>query len=172
MRYFLVGFMGVGKTTIGRLVAQALSVPFLDVDQIIEEIEGRTISDIFAKHGESHFRLIEHEALLRAIDQHNDFIMATGGGLPCFFDHMAWMNAQGTTIYLRADVDSLSKRLASKIDHRPVLADHADQLEAYIEKLLAVRGPIYEQAERTIDLDLEGSKQENARHVMQVLEVI
>lgn len=113
---------GCGKSTFGRKVAMAMDLKFIDLDKEIIQEEHIPILEIFESKGEGHFRNIE-SALLKEITQNNeDFILATGGGAPCFFDNMEFMNSQGTTIYIDTPVEVLIERLsASGINKRPLI---------------------------------------------------
>ncbi|MBN8684564.1 MAG: shikimate kinase [Chitinophagales bacterium] len=143
---FLVGFMGAGKTYRGQRLAAALDRSFLDMDEEIVRQSGKTIPEIFAESGEAGFREIERrvlhsEAVLRA------GVVATGGGLPCFFDNMDWMKAQGQVIWLNVPPAILAERLRPEKAKRPLLAEVPDEaLESFIEKLLEQRRPYYERA--------------------------
>ncbi|HEX2683637.1 MAG TPA: shikimate kinase, partial [Ferruginibacter sp.] len=98
-KIFLVGFMGSGKTYWGRIWAQAYQLAFYDLDEVIEQDQGKTVAEIFKTYGEDRFRQIE-AGTLRSFSEKNNCIVACGGGTPCFHDNMQWMNEQGTTVYL------------------------------------------------------------------------
>ncbi len=147
MRIFLIGFMGSGKTFIGRRLAQVLRVPFIDLDAYIEQRTGQRIAQLFVQIGEAGFRQIERDAL-----QHlpkGDAVVATGGGTPCFFDNMAQMNAQGLTIFLEVPVDVLVKRLLNERAHRPLLQQLPDEqaLASFVAEKLTERGKWYARAQ-------------------------
>jgi len=119
--------MGSGKSFIGYSLAQKLHLPFIDLDKEIEKSTGCTISDFFRIHGEAEFRK-EEKRLLREQGSHQaGFIMATGGGTPCFHDNMQWMNETGTTLYLRVSLKTLVKRLSADKQNRPLLASLPDE---------------------------------------------
>lgn len=144
---FLIGYMGSGKTTLGRKLARRLQWSFMDLDHQIVAAIGRSIPEYFAEHGEEAFRVVERDTL-RAIDLTAPVVIATGGGTPCFHENMDWMNRQGVTIYLRMNSRALWRRLSrSDISSRPVLAGLAGQaLLDFIEEKLAGRIPFYEKA--------------------------
>jgi len=170
MRIFLVGFMGVGKSTLGQLLAERLHVPFVDLDEWIEDKMEMPISEIFSSYGEPFFRKLEHDNLKEVIELHDRFVMGTGGGLPCFGNNMATMNQNGLTVYLKASAQEISLRLARSAGKRPVLdAMDLDQRERHIEKLLTQRGPLYEQAHFLIDLELDREKEENVDLIEELL---
>ena len=109
-RIFLVGYMGAGKTTLGRALAKATGMQFIDLDCYIEERFRKTIAQIFAEKGEEHFRDLERR-MLHEVGEFEDVIISTGGGTPCFFDNIEYMNSQGTTVYLDVPVERLHIRL-------------------------------------------------------------
>jgi len=110
-RIFIIGYMGSGKTTVGKLLARSLSLEFIDLDAYIENKYRKTISALFAGKGEEEFRKIESQAL-HEVAQFEDVVISTGGGAPCYLDNMALMNQAGTTVYIKADPEELAARLA------------------------------------------------------------
>ena len=92
MRIALVGYMGSGKSTVGKLLSERMSIPFIDLDKVIETREGKTIAALFGEKGETYFRQLESNALIEILSQNTPFILATGGGTPCFLDHMHLLN--------------------------------------------------------------------------------
>lgn len=144
---FLIGFMGSGKTHWGKAVAAELGCPFVDLDAFIETNEGRTIAEIFAVSGETGFRVLEREYLLR-LAALPPAVVATGGGTPCFFDNMGWMKQHGRTIYLKTPPEVLFERLKGGRQRRPLLKDMDDDaLRAFIRERLAVREGFYNLAD-------------------------
>ena len=150
MRIFLIGYMGSGKTTLGRKLAYILQHQFIDLDQHIEEQEGRTISQIFEEDGEDYFRKLERVYLHRIINQ-DDVVISTGGGTPCFFDNMDQMNKYGKTIYINMHPKALLPRLLSSQSTRPLLAgkDEKGMLD-YVFKTLRSREKYYNKAEKVV----------------------
>ncbi|MDE6106798.1 MAG: shikimate kinase [Bacteroidales bacterium] len=148
MPVFLVGFMGCGKTEIGQCLSQMTGLPFFDTDGLIVRRSGLSISDIFEQQGEAAFRRMESE-LLRQYPFPPESIVATGGGLPCHDDNMAYLNAHGTTVYLDAP-EALLLRYLNRADARagrPLLARQEDEaLQRKIKRLLDERRPFYGQA--------------------------
>ncbi len=143
---FLVGFMGCGKTTLGRKLAKYLDYAFIDLDHQLEAKVGVTIAEYFAKFGEGSFRKLESEVLKTTVYPANA-IVSTGGGLPCFFDNMDWMNRRGKTIYIQLSPKTLADRLEHEKHKRPVLNGRTeDELIAFIEQKLQERDPVYTQA--------------------------
>ena len=121
---YLIGFMGAGKTTISNLLANKLQVPFYDTDQEIEKNEKRSISDIFKKDGELHFRMLETE-LLRGISENS--IIACGGGLPIYNNNMQFINSKGISIYLKSSTNYLFNRLKKEKKSRPLINNKTDE---------------------------------------------
>ncbi len=147
MLIFLIGFMGSGKTTLGRPLARRLGYDFIDLDQLIEKREGMTIAEIFAARGEDHFRTLERTYLGSVIASGGDAVVSTGGGTPCFHDNMALMNANGVTVYLKLSPATLAGRLASAKVCRPLLADKSpEELLQYVADMLDVREEYYGRA--------------------------
>jgi shikimate kinase len=143
----LVGLMGAGKTTVGRRLAQALGLPFVDADEAISTAAGRSIEDIFAERGECEFRRGERQVIARLLAG-PAHVLATGGGAFIDPNTRALMKAQAITIWLRAPLDVLMKRV-SRRDHRPLLKE--DDPQAVMQRLMDERYPIYAEADLTID---------------------
>ncbi len=170
VRFFLLGFMGVGKSTLGQRAAEQLVIPFVDLDEWIEDEDGRTITQIFQDDGESYFREQETECLKKVIHSYERFIMATGGGLPCHGKNLEIMKDSGITIYLRAAAHDLSTRLLQSSTKRPLLSNKSPlEQEAFVKRLLAERDPIYSRADQTLEIDLTRSKSENSRLLIDLL---
>lgn len=151
MRIFLIGYMGSGKTTIGRRVAKRLELNFVDMDAHIEGRHHKTVAEIFSELGEDKFRELERNCLLEVAEYEN-VLIATGGGTPCFFDNMDVMNEKGETIYICLTPKELSDRLkATNIRKRPILASYkGNDLEAFISANLAEREPFYIRAKHVV----------------------
>lgn len=151
-KIFLVGMMGVGKTTLGKQLAKQLNYQFLDLDKSIELMTGKSISHIFETEGNEAFRIIEQQALMNTA--HLDkVVIATGGGTPCYFENMQWMNTQGTTIYLKATSAFIVSRIKPNQHLRPLLKQVLpDNLIAFISDLLLEREVFYHQASLVFEL--------------------
>ncbi|MCS7073155.1 MAG: shikimate kinase [Bacteroidia bacterium] len=148
---FLIGFMGAGKSSLGKKLALLTGVPFLDLDQEVIETTGKTIAQWFSI-GEMAFREAEKETLLQVIEQQQkkSCIIATGGGTPCFFDNLLKMNQVGITVYLKLSAEELQKRLAYSTN-RPLLPQ-TNQF-AWIQKKLEEREPFYSQARLIVNAE-------------------
>ena len=143
-KIILIGYMASGKTTLGKLLANKLNIPFIDVDSKIEELEETTISEIFLNKGERTFRLMETD-FLKNYNFPESFVLSTGGGMPCFNDNMKLLNALGTTFYLKRPVKELVNRLVSAKEKRPLVEGKSiEELEAFITDTLIIRSPFYE----------------------------
>lgn len=146
MRIYLVGYMGCGKSTLGRSLAATLNFSFIDLDTFLEEKYFRTIPKIFAEEGEAGFRLKEQK-VLHEVAAFDNIVVATGGGAPCFFDNMEVMNNSGHCIFLDVDTPSLVKRLMHAKTERPIIkGKSAEELYHFIEEMMKKRRPFYEKA--------------------------
>ncbi len=148
-RLFLLGFMAAGKTTLGKALARDLGLQFIDLDHYIENRYHCTVSQLFAERGEEAFRQIERN-LLHEVAEFEDIVISTGGGTPCFFDNMEYMNSMGTTVFLDASVDVIHTRLTIARVQRPLVKGKtAEELRQYITDMLTHRLPYYSQAAHT-----------------------
>jgi shikimate kinase len=152
MKIYFIGFMGTGKTFWGRQLSHKLQIPFFDLDEQIINQEGKSINDIFSEKGEEYFRLTEKEALHIITESHDSFVMATGGGTPCYFNNIDYMKKSGTVVWINTPIDILFERLLKDKATRPLLKDLEDnRLRAYIIRKFADRKIYYEQADIIID---------------------
>jgi shikimate kinase len=143
---FLIGYMGAGKSTVGKRLAHRLGASFVDTDRFIENRYRKKIADLFADWGEAYFRGIEC-AVLEEVASFENAVIATGGGTPCFFDNMERMNRTGITVYLKVSVAELLRRLSSGRQQRPLVAGKsAAELEAFVCESLARREEWYNRA--------------------------
>ncbi len=146
VKIFLIGMMGCGKSYWKKELAKHFKTGGYDLDFIIETNEEQTIAEIFQEDGEAHFRKTEAK-LLRWFGEKKSFILATGGGTPCYHENMEWMNQQGITIWIDETVDVLLERLLPEKDHRPLLANlNAEELKIFLVNKLAERKPFYSKA--------------------------
>lgn len=152
MRIFLIGFMGSGKTTIGKALANKLHFSFTDLDSIIEKKKSKSLIEIFAEDGENAFRKEEHKALKKVIKNDN-IVVSCGGGTPCFYNNMELINKTGISIYIKFPIGKLKSRLLPDIGKRPLLIniDTPEDLESFIRKKLKEREEYYCKAKLIID---------------------
>jgi shikimate kinase len=143
--------MGCGKTTWSKKLATRLGYEFIDLDTVLEEQVGKSIPEYFNEHGEDDFRRAESE-VLKQYPYPEKAVISTGGGLPCFFDHMDWMNSHGKTLYIKLSPKTLADRLENARVVRPVLqGKKGDELVAFIEGKLAEREGFYNKATHVLD---------------------
>ena len=150
MRIFLIGFMGCGKSTIGKKLAKTLSCKFIDLDKYIEGKTGKSIQQIFKEKGEKYFRVLETESLME-ICKSDNLVIATGGGTPCFFDNMQRILDKGICIYLKMEANNLTKRLSKEKSKRPLIENLTEKyLVNFIRKKLVEREVFYNKANHII----------------------
>jgi shikimate kinase len=148
MKIYLIGFMGSGKTHWGRQLSAKLNLPFYDLDSVIVEKEGHSVSDIFAEKGEEYFRFRENEVLEAISGERGSFILSCGGGTPCFFNNIEFMKKNGKVVWLNTSVDMLIQRLRKERSSRPLIAEVADgDLRRHIIRKLSERRMYYQQAD-------------------------
>lgn len=151
-RIILIGYMGSGKTTIGRALSKETGMMFYDLDWYIESRMRKSVAQIFAEKGEEGFRKIEYN-MLHEVAEFEDVIISCGGGTPCFFDNMDYLNAQGDVVYLKATPEVLYNHLLIGKTERPLLKDKTpEELIAYITNHLQQREPYYQKAAYTLDV--------------------
>jgi shikimate kinase len=146
MLFFLNGFMASGKSHWGRIWAAEYKLGFIDLDEVIEMEEGKPVVDIFESKGEDYFRSVEAEKL-RELGELKNIIISCGGGTPCFFDNMQWMNEHGITVYISATADEILRRLLKGQEQRPLIKElNQAELIFFIQQKLKQREPFYSQA--------------------------
>jgi shikimate kinase len=151
MKLFFIGFMGCGKTTWSRKLAAHLGYDFVDLDHVLEEQAGMTIAEYFTTHSQEAFRELESK-ILKETSYAENAVISTGGGLPCFFDNMEWMNANGQTLYIKLSPKTLADRLDKGKTTRPLLHGlHGEELVTFIAEKLAEREGFYEQATHIVN---------------------
>ncbi|HNX44271.1 MAG TPA: shikimate kinase [Bacteroidales bacterium] len=158
MRVFLIGYMGCGKTTLGKSLSELLNIPFIDLDEDFEARYRITIADFFLKYGEASFRRIEQN-LLHEYMTSDDRVISTGGGTPCFFDNMDQMLKHGITVYLEMLPAELEQRLAVSIRKRPLLHLKKDEiLLDFITQHLSQREVFYRQAHMVVRVPVSNTE--------------
>ena len=151
MPFFLIGYMGCGKSTIGKKVAKICNLPFLDLDALIEQETGMKINAIFTHKGEDFFRKKE-SSILHNYSFKKNMLIATGGGTPCFYDNHAFMNSVGVTIYLKVSLCEIVKRL--QLDNkRPLLFNNKLNLKDFVREHLSIREKEYLLSDHIIESD-------------------
>lgn len=152
MKIFLTGYMGSGKSTVGRMLARKLNFRFVDTDTEIEQRSGMTVGELFSVRGEAEFRQLEQDVLAEIVARTENLVVATGGGMPCFFDNMEVMNRSGLTVYLKMSPEKLAARLEHGKSKRPLLRDKSqEELTEFIRENIARREPCYNRAGIIID---------------------
>ncbi|MEO5911536.1 MAG: shikimate kinase [Pelobium sp.] len=166
-KIFLIGFMGCGKSKLGKSTAAKLNRTFIDLDDLIESVHQMSIPEIFSSFGESGFREKERDVLQNNTLPENA-VIATGGGAPCFYDNMQWMNKNGITVFIDTPVKVLADRLINARVERPLVKGKSmEELVTFIASKLTERRPFYEQAQlilRGVDLNAEILMQELEKH--------
>ena len=150
----LVGYMCAGKTTVGKQLALETGKRFYDLDWYIETRFRKKVSQIFAEEGEEGFRKKER-AMLHEVAEFEDIILSCGGGTPCFFDNMAYMNERAEVFYMKAPVETLLMHLKMSRGDRPLIKGKSEEeLRVFVTEQLAAREPFYSQAKHVIDISV------------------
>ena len=153
-RIILIGYMGSGKTTVGKALSKETGMMFYDLDWYIESRMHKTVSQIFAEKGEEAFRQLEYN-MLHEVAEFEDVIISCGGGTPCFFDNIDYLNQQGDVVYLKATSEVLYRHLLMAKVERPLLKNKtSEELTAYITEHLKEREPFYQKARYTLDVSV------------------
>ena len=171
-RIILIGYMGAGKTTVGKALSKELGIPFYDLDWYIESRRRKTVPQLFAELGEEGFRKIEYN-MLHELAEFEDVIISCGGGTPCFFDNIDYMNQQGQVVYLRCEPEVLQKHLMMGKTERPLLKDKSpEQLIGYIKEHLQEREPFYNKARFKLDVSLMDNYEKISITVAQLRKIL
>lgn len=170
MKVVLVGYMASGKSTIGRLLAQKLEIPFIDLDDYIAEAEQNSIAELFKNKGEIYFRKKEADYLQEILEKSDSFLLSTGGGTPCYGQNMDAIKEKGiTSVYLKSSINSIKERIVNARQKRPLIAHLQEhELSEFIGKHLFERQFFYNQATFVITTDGK-SKNEIVNEVMKIL---
>lgn len=162
--------MGVGKTSLAKIIAKKANISYFDLDEIIEKSEKSTVKSIFENKGEVYFRKIEHLLFKDFIENNENFVLSIGGGTPCYANnHLFLQNEDVISIYLKASVKSLVDNLKNKRENRPLLKDLSEnELEEFIAKHLFDRNYYYHQAKHVINVN-EKSKKEIVAEILQLI---
>ena len=171
-RVYLIGYMGSGKTTLGKAFAQAAHLQFIDLVWYIEERMHKAIKDLFAERGEEGFRQVERNMLHEAGEFEN-VVIAAGGGTPCFFDNIDYMNRTGDTVFLNASFEALFRRLKVAKSKRPLLSGKTDEeLKEVIRNGLAERMAFYGKAKHWFPSDYLESREQISESVEQLKKML
>lgn len=150
----LIGYMCAGKTTIGKVLAKELGCSFYDLDWYVEERFHKKVPQIFAESGEARFRDLERR-MLHEVAEFENIVLSCGGGTPCFFDNMDYMNSVAETFYLKASTATLLQHISISKGRRPLLEGKTpEELEAFVTEQLAAREPYYSQAQHIVDINV------------------
>lgn len=172
IRIILIGYMGAGKTTVGKDLAKTLGVTFYDLDWYIETRMRKTVKQIFDERGEEGFRQIEHN-MLHEVAEFENVVISCGGGTPCFFDNMEYLNQQGETIYLQATPEVLHQHLKMGKGVRPLLLNKTpEEVDAYIREQLEYREQFYLKAKHILDVNLMDNYDKIAAHIEKVRKML
>lgn len=170
-RIILIGYMGAGKTTIGKVLAHEMGLTFYDLDVYIEDRFHRTISQIFAESGEKGFRELECR-MLHEVAEFEDVIISCGGGTPCFFDNMDYMNTCGETVFLNATPETLKTHLLMGKTKRPLIQGKSpEELLDFIKESLQKRLPYYMKAKHTLPIGVINTNEDIKHYVKQIVEI-
>ena len=153
MKIFLIGFMGSGKSTIGRRLTELLGFDFVDTDRFVEMLHKTTVAQIFEQQGEAAFRKMERH-ILQVLQQRDFAVISTGGGMPCYADNMEVMLASGKVVYLKTSPQTLTRRLLRSRTERPLIKGKTEkELQQYVVEKLTEREPFYSRAHIVIQTE-------------------
>ena len=171
-RVILIGYMGAGKTTVGKELARRLGLMFYDLDWYVTSRMRRTVKQIFDEGGEEAFRRIEHN-MLHEVAEFENVVISCGGGTPCFYDNIGYMNRQGETVYLKAAPEVLCAHLRMGRSVRPLLQGKTpEQMEAFVEEHLREREPFYTQAKHVLDVSVLDTEDKIRKSVDKIIEML
>lgn len=164
--------MGAGKTTIGKALAHELKLDFYDLDWYIEDRFRMRIPEIFDKKGENGFREIERN-MLHEVAEFENVVISAGGGTPCFFDNVDYMNQQADTVFLKADPEVLYTHLISSKSQRPLIQGKTkEELKSYISDSLVGREPFYSKAKYTVNINIIEHREQIQNYVTEIMDML
>ena len=171
-RIILIGYMGAGKTTVGKALAAELGLRFYDLDWYIETRMRKTIAQIFEERGEDGFRVIERN-MLHEVAEFENVIIACGGGTPCFFDNMDYLNQQGETVYMNATADIICQHLNMSRNVRPLLKGKSEEeMKVFVEKQIEQRNTYYKRAKHIVEVHLMDNRKKISAMAKQLIATI
>ncbi|WP_311550175.1 shikimate kinase [Prevotella aurantiaca] len=171
-RIIIIGYMGAGKTTLGRALSKILGFSFYDLDWYIETRMRKSIAQIFEQRGEEGFRTIECN-MLHEVAEFENVIISCGGGTPCFFDNMEYLNQQGETVYLNATTDIICKHLDMSKNVRPLLqGKSSEEVKSFVDEQVSKRNAFYMKAKHIIEVPLMDSREKIFTMAEQLIETI
>jgi len=166
----LLGYMGCGKSTIAKRLSKITKIPYLDLDKCIEERTNLSVNEIFEQKGEIYFRKLEHEVFLELLNSPESAILSLGGGTPCYANNHELLNSENTvSIYLKASIDTLFKRLVANKNERPLIANkNEDEMKEFIAKHLFDRSFYYNHAQHKVSVD-DRTKDQTVQDILNLL---
>lgn len=172
IRVILIGYMGAGKTTVGKELAKSLGVTFYDLDWYIESRMRKSVKQIFDEGGEEKFRRIEHN-MLHEVAEFENVVISCGGGTPCFFDNMEYLNQQGETVYLQSQPEVLMQHLKMGKGVRPLLLNKTqEEIKEYITAQLKEREQFYLKAKHVLNVNLMDSHAKVEEHIQRIKDML
>ena len=173
MKIFLLGLTGAGKSTIGKLLAEKLGYPFIDLDDIIRFETRRSIEDIFETDGEDHFRKLESDYLRKVADIDRR-VIATGGGTPCYHQGMDFIKMSGLSLFLYTPLDLVTSRLYNtKSTQRPLIKGKSKaELQNFLLQKFTERLPVYARADFSIDTNVGETPEKTAAILFELVKLI
>ncbi len=168
----LLGYMCAGKTTVGRQLAQEMGYFFYDLDWYIEERYHKKVSEIFAEQGEEKFRDLERR-MLHEVAEFQNVVVSLGGGTPCFFDNMDYINSVARSVYMKATPETLLSHIAISKGRRPLLEGKSpEELDSFVRQQLQEREPYYSKAQHIVDINILDSYERINEIVKKIKEVV
>lgn len=172
IRVILIGYMGAGKTTVGKELAKSLGVTFYDLDWYIESRMRKSVKQIFDEGGEEKFRRIEHN-MLHEVAEFENVVISCGGGTPCFYDNMEYLNQQGETVYLQSQPEVLMQHLKMGKGVRPLLLNKTqEEIKEFITAQLKEREQFYLKAKHVLNVNLMDSHAKVEEHIQRIKDML